>query len=494
MPQTLFLGPTYPARSNNIAADRCVNFFPEVGPSDSQGQQSDAGVIALIGTPGSKLAFSVAASVIRGMHVFNNLLYFVAGDKLYSVDSNGLVSAALGTLATSTGRVTIIDNGIAASGAGGNQLYIVDGTGTGYIYDVLTTTFSTTTGGVKATYLDGYFITNVPGSMVAKASDAFDGTTFESLSYQAVLGSSDNLQCVTNLNNQLWMIKEFNSQIWANNGTSPNLGFPFSLIPGTTIDYGTPAPDSVVRGDQALFMVANARQGDIGKFAGIVMIQGNSPQIVSPPAINYQISQYPDITDAFGFYRVHEGHSFYVVTFPSANDGLGATFVYDRSTGLFHEWASYLDPFQIGRHKSNCYSYFAGKEYFGDSSTGNIYELSSNYFDEGGEPIVSMRISQHQADRRDKTNIFITRLHVDMETGVGDSNVLLQTGIDPQAMLSWSNDAGHTYGNDYLASIGKVGNYKLRLIWRRLGYARDRVFKLTISDPVKKVITGVFVN
>jgi hypothetical protein len=81
-----------------------------------------------------------------------------------------------------------------------------------------------------------------------------------------------------------------------------------------------------------------------------------------------------------------------------------------------------------------------------------------------------------------------------METGVGDSGVLTQTGINPQALLSWSNDGGHTYGNEYLSSVGAVGLFKTRLLWRRLGYSRDRVFNLTISDPIKKVITGAYVN
>jgi len=502
--QIPFLGPTYPARSLNIAADRCINFYPEVGPQDSKGAPNpNGGVIALIGTPGSVLAFTVAGTVIRGMHVFNNLLYFVAGNTLYSVDSVGTVSSSLGTLATSSGRVSIIDNGMSAglnliTGQVANQLYIVDGTNAGYIYDILSSTFTATTGGRTATFLLGYFITNTPGSRNVISSDSLNGLTFEALAYSSIIDSSDNVQCVINLNDQLWIIKEFHAQIWTGNGQPTSLSFPFSQIPGTTIDYGTPAPDSVARADQALFYVASARQGDSGKFAGIVMVQGNTPQIISPPAINYQISQFGDISDAFGFCRVHEGHSFYVVTFPSAypfgNSALGATFVYDRSTQLWHEWSSYLQPYQIGRHKANCYAYFAGKEYFGDFSTGNIYELSSNYYQDSSEPIVSMRVCQHQYNSQDLDNIFINRLQVDMETGVGDLGLLNQTGIDPMSGLSWSNDGGHTFGNDYLGSIGKVGKYKTRLMWRRLGYARDRVFKLTISDPVKKVITGAFVK
>jgi hypothetical protein len=252
-------------------------------------------------------------------------MFFVAGNKLFSVDTNGTVSSALGTLATSISRVFITNNGLAASGAGGNQLYIVDGTAAGYTYNVVTATFAATSGGVTGTYLDGYFVTNLPGSMVAVASDLFDGTTFNALASSPVSSSPDNLQGVANLNSQLWMIKEFTSQIWSNNGTPTSLGFPFSPIAGTTMDYGTPAPASIARADQALFFLASARHGDSGKLAGVMMLQGNTPQIISPPSLNYQLSQFTTVSDAFGYCRIHEGHSFYVLTFPSVNSGLGAT-------------------------------------------------------------------------------------------------------------------------------------------------------------------------
>ena len=44
--------------------------------------------------------------------------------------------------------------------------------------------------------------------------------------------------------------------------------------------------------------------------------------------------------------------------------------------------------------------------------------------------------------------------------------------------------------NDYQASVGAIGQYKSRLIWRRLGYARDRVFRVAFSEPTKTVLIG----
>jgi hypothetical protein len=62
--------------------------------------------------------------------------------------------------------------------------------------------------------------------------------------------------------------------------------------------------------------------------------------------------------------------------------------------------------------------------------------------------------------------------------------------VYPQAMLRWSNDGGSTWSKYYTTTIGQQGRYKNRAIWRRLGMARDRVFEVSITDPVKAVIVS----
>ena len=80
---------------------------------------------------------------------------------------------------------------------------------------------------------------------------------------------------------------------------------------------------------------------------------------------------------------------------------------------------------------------------------------------------------------------YFAEMQIQFQPGVG-----LQTGQgeDPQAMLRWSNDGGSTWSNEHWTSIGKVGRYKNRAIWRRLGWSRDRIFEVVVSDPIKAVI------
>jgi hypothetical protein len=66
-------------------------------------------------------------------------------------------------------------------------------------------------------------------------------------------------------------------------------------------------------------------------------------------------------------------------------------------------------------------------------------------------------------------------------------------GEDPQVMLRWSDDGGHTWSNEHWTTMGRIGETGTRVIWRRLGTTsklRDRVYEISGTDPVKIAIMG----
>ena len=70
---------------------------------------------------------------------------------------------------------------------------------------------------------------------------------------------------------------------------------------------------------------------------------------------------------------------------------------------------------------------------------------------------------------------------------------LAAPGYNPQAMLRWSDDGGHTWSNEHWASMGRIGQYGFRTFWRRLGMTqklRDRVYEVSGTDAVKIAITN----
>lgn len=55
---------------------------------------------------------------------------------------------------------------------------------------------------------------------------------------------------------------------------------------------------------------------------------------------------------------------------------------------------------------------------------------------------------------------------------------------DPQVALRRSRDGGHTWSNEDWKNVGQAGNYTQRVIWRRLGRARDMIYEISMTDPV----------
>jgi hypothetical protein len=87
--------------------------------------------------------------------------------------------------------------------------------------------------------------------------------------------------------------------------------------------------------------------------------------------------------------------------------------------------------------------------------------------------------------------IFFHEFQLDLEMGVG---VAHGDGTDPQLMLQCSKDGGHTWSSERWTSAGRQGDYALRAVWRRLGRARDMVFRVTVSDPVRWTLIDAYLD
>ena len=81
--------------------------------------------------------------------------------------------------------------------------------------------------------------------------------------------------------------------------------------------------------------------------------------------------------------------------------------------------------------------------------------------------------------------VFYEELQIQFEPGVG---LPTGQGTNPQAMLRWSSDGGSTWSSEHWTSIGVIGAYKNRAIWRNMGESRDRVYEVVVTDPIKAVI------
>lgn len=449
------VGQAYTARSKSLNAQRCVNLYPVI---DSQGGKN---IGALYGTPGLDLLATLPKTPIRGVLTSKDgYLYAVAGDSFYKIDKFGTYTD-VGTTTNKTSLVTMYEN---------QTQIMINTEDAGYIWDddVLTKiTDADFTPGGELTLLNGYFIFNVPSSDTFYITSLNDGSQVDPLEFSSANVDSDNLVSVLTANQELWLFGKVTTEVWAYDA---NIDFPFARIDGATMEIGCAAKKSVVKMDNGVFWLSQDTEGH----GQIVRADGYVPRVISTPAIDHAIAQYDIISDAVAYSYQQEGHTFYVISFPSGN----ATWAYDAATNLWHERA-YTNSFgQLERHKGQLGQFFSGMNIVTDHTTGSLYKLNLDKYTDTGDNITRLRSTPH--NNQEAGRIIWNKFQLDMEVGVG-----LESNEDPLIQLRWSDDAAKTWSNAHLRSMGKIGEYNERVIWRRLGNSRDRIFEIRTTEPVK---------
>jgi len=533
--QTPILGSSYVARSVNAADSQMVNIFPEMVP---EGGKQPA---FLSRCPGLRLYTTVGDGPIRGMWQHGGYLYVVSRNTFYQISSAGAVSVKGAVLGN--GPVSMADNG--------TQIMIAANP-TGYIYNTNTGVFAQITdpdfpGASVVDYLDGYFVFIEPNSQRIWVTALLDGTSVDPLDFVSAEGDPDNIVSMIVDHREVWLFGENSTEVWYNAGLSD---FPLVRIQGAFNELGCAARYSVAKMNNQVYWLGKDDRG-----RGIVyQANGYQGQRISTHAVEWQIQRYANISDAIAYTYQQDGHSFYVLTFPSANKA----WVYDAVTGAWHERAGWKNG-QWTRQRGATQVFFNGEVLIGDYENGNIYVYDMDVYSDNGEPQRWLR--SWRALPTGENTLRRTAQHslqLDCETGVGlaqspgyeasdllteDGRLLLAEfvqnelsteageaitteapdglqilvdnpsfptlfvppmyltttgysatpGYDPQVMLRWSDDGGHTWSNEHWRSMGQIGQYGYRTIWRRLGMTmklRDRVYEISGTDPVKIAIMG----
>ena len=465
-----FCGPSYQARSMNADAQQTLNCYVEMDSA------SPRAPLALYGTPGLNLEATLPQSPVRGVVAEGGLTWWIAYDSVYRVDGGANITL-LGKISSRYGEVGMVSNG--------TQILIVDGVG-GYLINVPAATLTKIddvdfpNGVRRCTFQDGYFIvTGLPGSQSFYINSApFDGGNWDALDFASAEGATDNTVGIISDHRELWLFGPLSAEVWVNTGSTD---FPFQRSGNTFIEHGCVAAGTIAKADNAVFWLGSDERG-----SGIVWrANGYTPQRISTHATEAAFAKYT-LTDAFAFAYEQEGHAFYVLTFPTSNK----TWVYDAATQLWHERA-WREPLTgvLHRWRPSCYVFAYGALLVGDYESGKIYSLKLDVYLDNGVPILRRRRAMTTAILQNR--VFYSSLQVDMETGVGTAT---GQGADPQLMLRFSNDGGHTWSNEKLATVGKVGQYGARAKYNRLGAGRNRVWEISMTDPVKFAVIGAVVD
>ncbi|MCM1964192.1 packaged DNA stabilization protein [Acinetobacter pittii] len=450
-----FVGQSYHLKDWAVDCQRTLNLYPQSVESGNAPQVS-----ALLPTPGL-IAKHELSGPIRGLFPTSIGLLAIAGSKLYLINQTAeLISDIQG-------------NGISYFANNRLDILIVSNPYT-YTFNIASKELKILTGGgflgaEDVTFLDSRFIVLNPNSDQIQWSGLLS-TEFSALGYATAEASSDKLVRIFTQNGQLWLIGERTTEIWHSTG---NADQPFLRVSGAYINCGCIAKNSLAQFGTGLIWLS---QTDVGQ-GQVLLTEGYQVKRISNHSMEQEFASYERLDDAVAYSYQQEGHSFYVLSFPTANK----TWCFDGSTGMWHERSYYNLDSQHERHRSQVHCFYKGKHYVGDHTNGTIYELSLEAETDNGRLIMRERITpviNPQAQR-----LIFDELEVLIQAGQ-------KSNREPIVMLDWSDDHGQTWSFERQESLGKVGGWNKRLIFRRLGQAFNRVFRLRLTDSSRLIILG----
>jgi len=454
---------TYQHDAPTVSVARLINVFAEPQPKEALSR------MVLIGTPGIREWATVGPGPIRGMIEMGGLLYVVSGTELWTITSGG-TKVLKGSGISGSATVSMAQNGF--------EIVIVNGVNVfSYLLSADTLIHVTVVGAYAAdtvTLLNQYFILEKKGFNQFYISGVLDGRSYDVLDFVSAETNPDVIIAVMAYSGLLYAFGGTSMELWNHTGASR---FPFAYISGATINRGLASSKALAAEDNALWALGD----DLVFYA----IRGQGMRRVSTFALEQAWRKYGTTGDAFCFSVMHSGHKIIYLTFPTENQ----TFGYDIATGLWHERASYDYTEHWNRWRASNAINIYDLALVGDAGSNRIGVLDSDTYTEFGDPMVARIVTPPLYDGG--RLISVKSIHLEMQTGVGTAT---GQGSDPQVGMRYSTDDGQAWTGTELASIGKMGQRGLDVFWTGLGSSERFAFEFMVSDPVKRIFTGLYLN
>jgi hypothetical protein len=362
--------------------------------------------------------------------------------------------------------------------------------------------------GVTGGFLDGYFVINrVPRPDLPQDQDPgrqfnisalYDGTLWDELDFGVKEGDSDYINSILCDHQELILFGRATTEVWADVGSTVDSSgvatFPFQKMQGAFIREGSVSVYAPCSVGPYICWLGGSPNGQTVAYRALAF----QPERISTHAVEQIWNSRIDykVSDVVSYSYLENGHLFWVLNFWQQQ----ATFVYDMTEGAWHERATYNPAITTWMDKSGFIRYLpwfhafipewggGGKHIVADPATGKLYEQSLNYYDDDGLPIQYLRCFPHLLN--ENRYLFHHRFELSLETGTVDVAA-------PQMIvgLDWSNDRGHTFTPlPVLQGSGANADYTKRIVWRRLGRSRDRVYRIGVQGKAKVSVTDAFLE
>lgn len=448
--QIPIVGQAYKHRSASLSAQTCKNWYPEINT------EADA-VISLQPFAGNFL-FSEGEGAGGGSFVFGDYLYTVTAFALYRVFPDGSreeVGEVLGFGLITTAKTDI-------------ECVIVRD---GYVYKFNGETVELAE---DADFENPQYVTSLNSQAIYDGlgqrfvvSEPDDLTNINGLNFAAKQARSDDLVRAYAFQETVLLMGSTSGETWWNSGSgSP----PFDRIQGGSIEKGLLAPDSMSHNDNYVYFLGDDRI--------VYRLSGTVAEPISTTPLTQEYSEYEDIEKAVGFCFYWDGQPFYYLSFEN------------RKTWVYSEYAA--GWFELSRGTlglafgANSFVTAYGRSFFGIG--GSLYQISSDVFTYGDDPILRERISgivtpsifgrQYEGRR-----IRIASITIKMKVGASATGL----GANPEVMISISRD-GLTWSNERRIKGKSLGSYTQIFKTSQLGTYHEFYLRVRVSAPVYSAI------
>lgn len=465
---------TYVAADPTASCKRLVNILSEPVPMDSVVQELKGGDPSKESAPAYLRRWagitpfstnSTANQPVRGMWNMQGILYAVIGHSLYSIASDG-TQLFLGTGIIGSSFVRMTDNSACLVILVPNSKFCYTYCPNASIglpkFAQLTASLFLTQGAIDCKFVDTYIV------FLAQGGRLFYNDDGQIVSGQNQITFTTNAtfprEFATDLlvgfeidHREIFMFGLETSEGYINVGNP--VGTPFSSAPQSFMEMGV-HPDaaySIAGQDSAIMWVANDKT--------IRRKNGQTPERISNSGIE-NILEHANLVGSYALCPNIAGHPVWIYIMPAA----ARTIAYDCLTS---EWFE-LDSYGLGYWRILSFYNSYGRQFVGDSLGSGIGYLDTSVFTEFGTNLVATFTTQPLYSEHNR--IVHRRLELVMSTG--------QTGFSGGNLsLKVSDDSANTFRTLPNRTLGKVGDYYIRLTWFNIGQSRSRVYKFSTSDP-----------
>ena len=518
------------------------NWYPHIDPEAK-------GEISLLPTPGLTLFTTLPEGVIRGAIDYDGTYYCIANNKFYEINSGGQYIER-GTLNTSNGRCGLAHNGanngqqiMIVDGVNG---YIYDSSTT-TLTAIADADYPDTA--THVIFIDSYFVVNDPSNTGRfHKSASYDGTSWDALEFATAEQSSDELKAIISSNSErIYLIGERVTEVWYNAG---NPDFPFTPVKNGYMPYGTPSPYAVAEIDGMILFIHQNKDGKSSLIAvnGIQpriasnlsiarMIDGYTLENAWAWTYSYQQHSFYAVT-----FPTDRKTLVYDITtdqwheMSSKDTGYHRssthTYVYgkhligDPQSPYIYEmdWNNYTDNgdtitrIRRSRHIHNgdrSIRHYAlmldckvGEGLGFDDleetlSTGTIsapassviFDATATFQTDGvqtGDIAENVTTGQSVIIQSVASETLVVLTASDIFSDIGDIYRIYRVigtieSVPPKIMMRYRDNNG-SWSVEKTRSLGKMGAYNQKVVWRRLGRSKDRVYELKVTDPVDIVL------